>query len=103
MGTPLLNVVVVANVWRARWKVRFFLIPDRSAISFRYEFSFWLLIIGRISPFGSLFLYLSRIILGISNNGTLTSVPVFTRLVIIQRLPSNDLRICSFLSPATSM
>ena len=31
---------MVANVCRARWKVRFFLTPQRSAISFKYALVF---------------------------------------------------------------
>ena len=33
------------------WKVRFFFMPQRSAISFKYELIRWLLIIGKTSPF----------------------------------------------------
>ena len=35
IGTPFSNVIVVAKVCRARWKVKFLLIPHRSAISFK--------------------------------------------------------------------
>src|SRR5262245_41589858 len=42
IGTPLLKVTVVANVCRAKWKVRFFLMLHKSAISFKYPFNFWL-------------------------------------------------------------
>src|SRR3712207_304594 len=39
IGTPLLSDIV-ANVWRARWKVKFFLMPQISAISFKYALVF---------------------------------------------------------------
>ena len=48
------NLLIIWCLWKslcfAMWKVRFFFMPQRSAISFKYELIRWLLIIGKTFP-----------------------------------------------------
>ena len=86
IGMPY-SMASVAKVCRAVCVVRFFGILHRSAISFRYEFIFWLLGTGINLPFvfnrGS-FLYFSNNRTGYANSGTRLSTEVFSRGLWIQ-------------------
>ena len=48
------NLLIIWCLWKslclAMWKVRFFFMPQRSAISFKYELIRWLLNIGKTFP-----------------------------------------------------
>ena len=48
------NLLIIWCLWKslcfARWKVRFFLTPQRSAISFKYALVFWFVRMGNSLP-----------------------------------------------------
>lgn len=66
------RVTVVAKVCLAQWVLRFFVMPHKSAISFRYAFIFWFESTGNRTPFlwlSGVYLYFSIICLATGSSG----------------------------------